>query len=150
MRMVSNVYSLKEISEDNSKQHLTKLALFKENPGTGLTPTRNTNSDQLPISLTTDQEPPQNIEADIKIQKTEFPPNVYEDSNSQVPVDQLPILARSVFTNDSSKSSHTHELKCKFHDCKNGVSIEGSRKPSIIYLNKDFDIESCVNSFHDT
>ena len=61
---------------------------------------------------------------------------------SQIPLDQLPMHNRDIFTDSTGRSSQVFETKYNFHKSENGVSIKGSNKPSIIYLDEGLDFES--------
>ena len=63
-------------------------------------------------------------------------------SPTQLPTDQLPINNRDIFTDNIDQSSQVFETKYSFHKSENGVSIEGSDKPSIIYLDEGLDMKS--------
>ena len=61
---------------------------------------------------------------------------------NQIPLDQLPMHNRDIFTDSIGRSSQFFETKYNFHESENGVSIKGSKKPSIIYLDDSLDMES--------
>ena len=63
-------------------------------------------------------------------------------SPTQLPTDQLPIHNRHIFTDNIEQSSQVFETKYSFHKSENGVSIEGSGKPSVIYLDEGLDMKS--------
>ena len=63
-------------------------------------------------------------------------------SPNQMPTDQLPIHYPGAFTENVDHSSQVFETKYDFHQSENGVFVEGSKKPSIIYLDNDLDIYS--------
>ena len=63
-------------------------------------------------------------------------------SPTQLPTDHLPIHNRHIFADSIDQSSQVFETKYDFHKSENGVSIEGSDKPSIIYLDEGLDMKS--------
>ena len=155
MRMVSNVYELKKIAEDVIKPHSTKIALKEEtdpisSPSPLSMPT-SSNSDVLPTSSNSDVLPTPSDQIkmpDIKESSAEMKDINTADSNeykaesskkawlpTQIPLDQLAVHNRDIFTDNTDQSYN-------FHESENGVSIKGSNKPSIIHLDEDLDMES--------
>ena len=78
--------------------------------------------------------------ADSNEHKTETIKKV--QSPTQIPLDQIPIHNREFLTDYIDQSSHFFEITYNFHKSENGVSIKGSGKPSIIYLDDSLDMES--------
>ena len=139
MRMVSNVYQLKRIAEDFIKSHSTNLTL-KEKPKNELL---------NPLAVETSQ-PDNNHLDSFDLTSPGNSSDGFEETNnsntqeshSELSTHQI-ILYREDFTNDpNAQSSHGLEIKCNYPECENGVSIVGSCKPSVIYLDKEFDIKS--------
>ena len=170
MRMVSNVYELKKIAEDVIKPHSTKLALKRDTATKNRR--RSNSDESVKQSSTTPPKPKQQLKGASSrqnqnpenIDKTDGDASTSDrlsikqsqpttpqlgmktikkvQSPTQFPTDQLPINNHDIFTDNIEQSSQVFETKYSFHKSENGVSIEGSDKPSVIYLDEGLDMKS--------
>ena len=143
--MVSNVFKLKQIAEDVIKQHATKFALKKDfgsskkNKNEALFPERIATTKTISTKSTNPDDKPDhgsltdNKQEDFQVTTSRLP--------TQIPTDELPVHHPDIFTHKIKEASEVFETKYNFHECKNGVCIEGP-KPRLIYLDEDLEIES--------